>query len=165
MDNSLISCLGYFIYLYRTVMKRSDSLLLFIYSCTRRRDNYKSQPSIYFDDFVFFRILVVQCVSNLENIVQKTLEKTEGVAKSLQFRNMSHIGLKSKKDDTQHRIKQSWGTRTPSERDLQLGVFVYTFILIKMSQLMFTLSFFITLIMQCKFLALTTKLYQRALKR
>jgi len=94
MDNSLISCLGYFIYLYRTVRKRSASLLLFIYSFTRRRDNYKSQPSIYFDDFGF-RIVLVQSVINLENIGQKTLEKTEGVAKSGQFRNMSHIGLKS----------------------------------------------------------------------
>jgi hypothetical protein len=28
MDNSLISCLCYFIYLYRTVVKRSDSSVL-----------------------------------------------------------------------------------------------------------------------------------------
>jgi hypothetical protein len=34
----------------------------------------------HFDDFV-------QSVINLENIVQKTLEKTEGAAKSGQFRN------------------------------------------------------------------------------
>ena len=94
MDNSLISCLCYFIYLYRTVVKRSDSLLLFIYSPTRRRDNYKAQASIYFDDFVF-RILLVQNVINLENIGQKTLEKSEGAAKSGQYRSMSHIGLKS----------------------------------------------------------------------
>jgi len=44
---------------------------------------------------LFFRILLVQSVINLENIGQKTLEKTEGVAKSGQFRNTSHIGLKS----------------------------------------------------------------------
>ena len=94
MDNSLTSNLSYFIYLSRTVVKRSDSLLLFIYSSTRRRDNYKSQPSIYFDDFVF-RILLVQSVFNLEHIGQKTLEKTEGAAKSGQCRNMSHMGLKS----------------------------------------------------------------------
>ena len=93
MDNSLTSCLCYFIYLYRTVVKRSDSLLPFIYSPTRRRD-YKSQPSIYFDEFVF-RILLVQSVINLENIRQKTLEKIEGAGKSGQFRNMRHIGLKS----------------------------------------------------------------------
>jgi hypothetical protein len=31
MDNSLTSCLGYFIYLSRTVVKRSDSLLLYIH--------------------------------------------------------------------------------------------------------------------------------------
>jgi hypothetical protein len=43
--------------------------------------NYKSQPSIYFYDFVF-RILLVQSVFNLEHIGQKTLEKTEGAAKS-----------------------------------------------------------------------------------
>jgi hypothetical protein len=36
-----------------------------------------------------------QRVTNLENIDKKTLEKTEGAAKSGQFRNMSHIGLKS----------------------------------------------------------------------
>jgi hypothetical protein len=94
MDNSLTSFLGYFIYLSRTVVKRSDSLLLFIYSSTRRGDNYKSQLSIYFYDFVF-RILLVQSVFNLEHIGQKTLEKTEGAAKSGQFRNMSHKGLKS----------------------------------------------------------------------
>jgi hypothetical protein len=94
MDNSLTSCLGYFIYLSRTVVKRNDSLLLFIYSSTRGRDNYKSQPSTYFDDFVF-RILLVQSVINLEHIGQKTLQKTEGAAKSGQFRNMSHMGLKS----------------------------------------------------------------------
>jgi hypothetical protein len=46
MDNSLISCLCYFIYLYRTVVKRSDSLLLYI----------------------VFIILLVQSVINLENI-------------------------------------------------------------------------------------------------
>jgi hypothetical protein len=34
-------------------------------------------------------------VINLENIGQKTLEKTEGAAKNGQLRNMSHIGLKS----------------------------------------------------------------------
>ena len=61
-------------------MKRSDSLLLFIYSFTRRRENYKSQPSIYFDDFRFI-ILLVRSVINLENIGQKTSENTEGVAK------------------------------------------------------------------------------------
>jgi hypothetical protein len=63
--------------MFWTVVKRSDSLLLFIYSSTRRRDNYKSQPYIYFDYFVF-RILLVQSVINLENIGQKTLEKTDG---------------------------------------------------------------------------------------
>ena len=47
-----------------------------------------------FDDFGFI-ILLVQSVINLENIGQKTLEKTEGVVKSGQFRNTSHIGLKS----------------------------------------------------------------------
>ena len=67
MDNSLTSCLCYFIYLYRTVVKRSDSLLLFIYSPTRRRDNYKSQPSIYFDDFVF-KIFYQFKVSSIWNI-------------------------------------------------------------------------------------------------
>ena len=41
---------------------------------------------------LFFRILLVQSVINLENIGQKTLEKTEGVAKS---GNTIHIGLKS----------------------------------------------------------------------
>jgi hypothetical protein len=76
------------------VVKRSDSLLLFIYSPTRRRDNYKAQASIYIDDFIF-RILLVQNVINLENIGQKTLEKSEGAAKSGQYRSMSHIGLKS----------------------------------------------------------------------
>ena len=80
MDNSLTSCLGYFIYLTRTVVKRSDSVLLFIYSSTRRRDNYKSQPSIYFEAFIF-RALLVQSVINLESSGQKTLEKTEGAAK------------------------------------------------------------------------------------
>ena len=141
MDNSLISCLGYFIYLYSTVVKRSDSFLLFIYSSTRRRDNYKCQPSIHFDDFVFI-ILLVQRVINLKNIDQETLEKTDGAVKSGHFRNMSHVGLKSSNDDTQHRIQQWWGTRTPSERDLQLGVFVYTFILKKMPHLLLKLLFF-----------------------
>ena len=65
-------------------MKRSDSLLLFMNTLTRRRDNDKSQPSIYFDDFVFI-ILLVRSVINLENIGQKTVVKTEGVAKSGQF--------------------------------------------------------------------------------
>ena len=90
----------------------------------------------------FFRILLVQSVINLENIGQKTLEKPEGVANIGQFRNMNHIGLKSENNDTQHRIKQWWGTRTPSERDLQFRVFVYAFILIKMPKLMFKLFFF-----------------------
>jgi hypothetical protein len=67
------------------------TIYIFIY---KRRDNYKSQPSTYFDDFVF-RILLVQSVINLEHIGQKTLQKTEGAAKSGQFRNMSHMGLKS----------------------------------------------------------------------
>jgi hypothetical protein len=31
MDNALTSCLGYFIYLYRTVVKRNDSPLLYIH--------------------------------------------------------------------------------------------------------------------------------------
>ena len=75
-------------------MKRSDSFLLFIYSPTTRRDNYKAQASIYFDDFVF-RIVLVQNVINLENIGQKTLEKSEGTGKGGQYRSMSHIGLKS----------------------------------------------------------------------
>jgi len=61
MDNSLISCLGYFVYLYRTVMKSSDSFLLFIHSFTRGRDNYKSQPYIYFDDFVFYNFTSSKC--------------------------------------------------------------------------------------------------------
>jgi hypothetical protein len=65
-------------------VKRSDSLLLFIYSSTRRRDNYKCQPSIHFDDFVFI-ILLVQRVINLENIDKKTLEKTEGAGVSVVF--------------------------------------------------------------------------------
>jgi hypothetical protein len=43
---------------------------------------------------------------NLKNIDQETLEKTDGAAKSGQFRNMSHVGLKSSNDDTQHRIQQ-----------------------------------------------------------
>ena len=86
-------------------MKRSDSPLLFIYSFKRRRDNYKSQPSIYFRDFAFI-ILLLQSVIELENIGQKTLEKTEGVATMGQFRNMNHIGLKSEKNDTQYIIKQ-----------------------------------------------------------
>jgi len=55
---------------------------------------------------LFFIILLVRSVINLENIGQKTLEKTEGVGKSGQFRNLSHIGLKSWNDDPQHRIKQ-----------------------------------------------------------
>ena len=42
-----------------------------------------------------FIILLVQCVISLGNIGQNTLDITEGVAKSGQFRNMSHIGLKS----------------------------------------------------------------------
>jgi hypothetical protein len=54
---------------------------------------------LHFDDFVFI-ILLVQSVINLENIGQKTLEKTGGAAKSGQFRNTNHIGLKSLNDYT-----------------------------------------------------------------
>ena len=67
--------------------------------------------------------------------------ENDGAAKSGQFRNMSHVGLKSSNDDTQQRLQQWWGTRTPSERDLQLGVFVYTFILKKMPHLLLKLFF------------------------
>ena len=42
-----------------------------------------------------FIILLVQCVISLGNIGQNTLDITEGVAKSGEFRNMSHIVLKS----------------------------------------------------------------------
>ena len=84
MDNSLTLCLGYFIYLYRTVVKRSDSLLPYIHL----EEEEKITKINHFDDFV-------QSVINLENIVQKTLVKTEGAAKSGQFRNTSHIGIHS----------------------------------------------------------------------
>ena len=58
---------------------------------TIRKINHLSTLTTLF----FFIILLVRSVINLENIGQKTLEKTEGVGKSGQFRNMSHIGLKS----------------------------------------------------------------------
>jgi hypothetical protein len=64
-----------------------------------RSEHYENQSPIDYDDFVFI-ILLVQSVINLENIGQKTLEKTEGAVKSGQFRNMSHIGIKSLNDYT-----------------------------------------------------------------
>jgi hypothetical protein len=65
----------------------------------RRSEHYENQSPIDFDDFVFI-ILLVQSVINLENIGQKTLEKPEGAVKSGQFRNTSHIRLKSLNDNT-----------------------------------------------------------------
>ena len=101
MDNSLISCLGYVIYSYRTVIHFYYLYIHLQGEETITKVNYLSTlPTL------FFRILLVQGVINLENIGQKTLEKPEGVANIGQFRNMNHIGLKSENNDTQHRIKQ-----------------------------------------------------------
>jgi hypothetical protein len=72
------------------MVKRSDSLLLYIHleEVNITKINHLSTLTT-----LFFIILPVQSVINLENIGQKTLEKTEGAAKSGQFRNTSHIGL------------------------------------------------------------------------
>ena len=93
MDNALTSCLGYFIYLYRTDVIRSDSPFLYIHLEEEEKITKINHLSTL--TTLFFIILLVQSVINLENIGQKTLEKTEGAAKSGQIRNTSHIGLKS----------------------------------------------------------------------
>ena len=73
-------------------MKRCDSLLLYIHleEVQITKINHLSTLTT-----MFFIIVQVQSVINLENIGQKTLEKREGAAKSGKLRNMSHIGLKS----------------------------------------------------------------------